>query len=145
MRKQRIDVNKYEKSFDNHCAALVSRKRRAPRAGQDRKPWLANELRLMSLLIMARGAQVSRAARGLARVVRAFYRSAANAHAAANRCPKRKGRATACKQGSLNARRHGFRARGVAGATPSSCGTSNITICPECHTMSHALAAGRNS
>ena len=55
---------KNEKSLDNRCAALVSREPRAPRAGQDGKPCMANGLRLMSLLSRARGAQVSRAARG---------------------------------------------------------------------------------
>ena len=55
---------KYEKSFDNCCAALVSRERRAPRAERHRKSCMVNELRLMSPLTTARGAQVSRAARG---------------------------------------------------------------------------------
>ena len=64
-REQPTDASKYEKSFDNCCAALVSREGRAPRAGQDCKPLRVNGLRLMSLLIMARGAHVSRAARGL--------------------------------------------------------------------------------
>jgi len=54
---------KNEKSFDNRCAALVSREGRAPRAGQDRKPCGVKGLRMMSPLIRARGAQVSRAAR----------------------------------------------------------------------------------
>jgi len=58
-----MDGRKYEKSLDNRCAALVSREDRAPRAGEDRKSFMANELRLMSLLSKARGAQVSRAAR----------------------------------------------------------------------------------
>ena len=60
-----MDVSKYEKSLDNRCAAPVSRERRAPRAGQNCKPFMTNGLRLMSLLIRARGAQVSRAARDL--------------------------------------------------------------------------------
>jgi len=60
-----MDVREYEKSLDNRCAALVSRKGRAPRAGRDRKACIVNGLQVMSLLIMARGAQVSRAARGL--------------------------------------------------------------------------------
>jgi hypothetical protein len=59
-----MDVIKYEKSLDNRCAALVSREGSAPRAGHNRKPFIDNGLRLISLLIMARGAQVSRAARG---------------------------------------------------------------------------------
>ena len=59
-----MDVGKNEKSLDNRSAALVSREGRAPRAGLDRKPWMANGLRLVSLLIRARGAHVSRAARG---------------------------------------------------------------------------------
>ena len=59
-----MDVGTYEKSFDNRCAALVSRDGRAPRAGQNRKTCRVNGLRLISLLSMARGAQVSRAARG---------------------------------------------------------------------------------
>jgi len=42
----------------------VSRERGAPLAGHGRKSSLFNGLRLMSLLIMARGARVSRAARG---------------------------------------------------------------------------------
>jgi len=58
-----MDASKNEKSFDNRCAALVSRKGRAPRARQDYKPCMGNELRLMSLLTRARGAHVSRAAR----------------------------------------------------------------------------------
>jgi len=60
-----MDVDKCEKSIDNRCAALVSRERRAPRARQNRKPCMANGLRLMGLLSRARGAQVSRAARDL--------------------------------------------------------------------------------
>ena len=63
-REQPIDESKYEKSLDNRCAALVSRERRAPRVGQDRKSRMVNGLRLMSLLSRARGAHVSRAARG---------------------------------------------------------------------------------
>ncbi len=58
-----MHVYRYEKHLDNRCAALVSRGPRAPRAAQDCKPCMVNELRLMSPLIMARGAQVSRAAR----------------------------------------------------------------------------------
>ena len=54
---------KNEKTFDNWSAALVSREARAPRAGQDRKPCMVNELRLISLLIMARRAGVARRAR----------------------------------------------------------------------------------
>ncbi len=89
-----MDARKYEKSFDNRCAALVSRERRAPRAGQDRKRCMANDLLLFSLLIMARGAQVSRAAREpFARFSR-----------------------PACRALST--------LRGVAGAMPSSCETS---------------------
>ena len=60
-----MDARKYENSLDNRCAALVSRECRAPRAGLDRKPCTGNRLQLMSPLIMARGAQVSRAARDL--------------------------------------------------------------------------------
>ena len=63
-REKPMDVSKYEKSLDNRCAALVSRERRAPRAGQNCKPCTINGLRLMSLLSRARGARVSRAARG---------------------------------------------------------------------------------
>ena len=59
-----MDASKYEKSLDNRCAALVSREGRAPRAGWNCKPCRVNGLRLMSLLSRARGAQVSRAARG---------------------------------------------------------------------------------
>jgi|GEM_PF-5022506 len=55
--------NEYEKSLDNRRAAMVSRERCAPRARQDCNPCELNELRLISLLIMGRGAQVSRAAR----------------------------------------------------------------------------------
>ena len=62
-REERMDINKDEKSLDNRCAALVSRGPRAPRAEQNCKPFMGKELRLMSLLSMARGAQVSRAAR----------------------------------------------------------------------------------
>jgi len=58
-----MNKRRYEKSLDNRCAALVSREPRAPRAGEDRKPFTVNELRLMSPLTVARGAQVSRAAR----------------------------------------------------------------------------------
>jgi len=57
-----MDPSKYENSLDNWSASLVSREPRAPRAGQDRKPCMVKELRLMSLLIRARGAHVSRAA-----------------------------------------------------------------------------------
>jgi hypothetical protein len=35
--KKRRGISKYEKSFDNRCAALVSRERRALRAGDERK------------------------------------------------------------------------------------------------------------
>jgi hypothetical protein len=73
-REEPMDARKYEKLLDNRSAALVSREGRAPRAGQDRKPWMVKELRLISLLIMSRGAQVSRAARRSER--------AAQAHAA---------------------------------------------------------------
>ena len=62
-REELMDKSEYEKPFDNRCAALVSREPRAPRAGHHRKPLMGNALRLMSLLSMARGAQVSRAAR----------------------------------------------------------------------------------
>jgi len=62
-REERMDVNKYEKSLDKCCAALVSRWPRAPRADHERKPFMGKDLRLMSHLIRARGAQVSRAAR----------------------------------------------------------------------------------
>ena len=41
----------------------MSRERGAPRAGHRRNHHAANGLRLMSLLIVARGARVSRAAR----------------------------------------------------------------------------------
>jgi len=62
-REQPMDADKCEKSLDNRCAALVSREGRAPRAKQDRKRCTVNRLCLVSLLIRARGAQVSRAAR----------------------------------------------------------------------------------
>ncbi len=61
--EESMNAIKNEKSFDNRCAAPVSRKPRAPRAGEVRKSSSGNGLRLVSLLIMARGAQVSRAAR----------------------------------------------------------------------------------
>jgi len=63
-REESMNAGKYEKSFDNRCAALVSREGSAPRAGQNCKPCMHNRLRLISHLRMARGAQVSRAARG---------------------------------------------------------------------------------
>ena len=63
-REEHMSGNKYEKTLDNWSAALVSRESRAPRAEQDRKPCRAKELRMISLLIIARGAHVSRAARG---------------------------------------------------------------------------------
>ena len=50
-----MDASKYEKSFDNRCAAMVSREGRAPRAGHNRKYCIVSGLRLISLLIMARG------------------------------------------------------------------------------------------
>jgi len=52
--------NKYEKSFDNRCAALVSRERCAPRGERDRKPGMVNGLQLASLLTGARRASVAR-------------------------------------------------------------------------------------
>ena len=55
-REEPMDASKYEKSFDNRCAALVSREGRAPRAGRNCKPCTVNGLRLMSLLSRARGA-----------------------------------------------------------------------------------------
>jgi len=58
-----MNARKYEKSFDNRCAALVSREGSASREGQNCKPCMDNRLRLISPLRMARGAQVSRAAR----------------------------------------------------------------------------------
>jgi len=60
-----MDPGKYEKSIDNRCAALVSREPRAPRARPNCKSCTIKSLPLMSLLIRARGAQVSRAARDL--------------------------------------------------------------------------------
>jgi len=106
-REEPMDADKYENSFDNRCAALVSRAGGAPRAGQNRKPCMVNGLRLMSLLIRARGAQVSRAARESdARFSRPVHRALPTV-------------------------------RGVAGATPSRCGTSNVTDVPNvtrCHT-----------
>jgi len=65
-------MHKNEKSFDNCSAARVSREPRAPRAGQDRKPCMVNGLRLVSRLTIARGAHVSRAARGLERASHAM-------------------------------------------------------------------------
>jgi len=58
-----MDATKNEKSLDNRCAARVSRERRAPRAGRDCKCRIGNGLQLVSAIITARGAQVSRAAR----------------------------------------------------------------------------------
>jgi len=55
---------KNEKSFDNCSAALVSREHGAPPAGRDRKSGMVKGLQLKRLQIIARGAQVSRAARG---------------------------------------------------------------------------------
>jgi len=91
-------MHKNEKSFDNRCAARVSREPRAPRAGQDRKPYMDNGLRLVSPLIRARGAHVSRAAREHSvRFARPVSRPGC--------------RALSCL-------------RGVAGATPSKTGMS---------------------
>ena|GEM_PF-2126592 len=59
-----MGASKYENSLDNRCAAMVSREPRASRARQNCKPCMANGLRLVSRLIRARGAHVSRAARG---------------------------------------------------------------------------------
>jgi len=58
-----MNAHEYEKSLDNRRAALVSRERCAPRARRDYNRCEVNRLRLISLLIMGRGAQVSRAAR----------------------------------------------------------------------------------
>jgi len=59
-----MDASKNEKSFDNRCAALVSRKGRAPRARAGRKSFAFNALGPTGARQTARGAQVSRAARG---------------------------------------------------------------------------------
>jgi hypothetical protein len=58
-----MDASKYEKSFDNRSAALVSRERRAPRATDECKSFEFNALEATSSMRTARGAQVSRAAR----------------------------------------------------------------------------------
>ena len=62
--QQAMDANKYEKSFDNRSAALVSRERRAPRAQAERKSLEFHALESTNIAQTARGAQVSRAARG---------------------------------------------------------------------------------
>ena len=99
----------YEKYLDKCCAMLVSRERRSPRAGQDRKRRIANGLRLVSLLIRARGAQVSRAARETTlRFIRPVSRPACRALSAL---------------------------RGVAGATPAKkggCHSMSLDVA-ECH------------
>jgi len=59
-----MDASKNENSFDNRRAALVSRKGRAPRARAGRKSLIFNALGLTRARRTARGAQVSRAARG---------------------------------------------------------------------------------
>jgi len=59
-----MDASKNEKSFDNRCAALVSRGRGAPRAKIGRKSFAFNALGPTRARRTARGAQVSRAARG---------------------------------------------------------------------------------
>ena len=59
-----MDVSEYEKSFDNRCAALVSREPRSPRAADERKSFGIKELESIARTQSARGAQVSRAARG---------------------------------------------------------------------------------
>jgi hypothetical protein len=56
-------AGKYEKSFDNHRAALVSREPRAPRAADKRKSFAIKTLDLIHRRQTARGAHVSRAAR----------------------------------------------------------------------------------
>jgi len=67
--KWTMDAGKNEKSFDNRCAALVSRERRAPRAANERKSFVLRTLGPTSRPRTARGAHVSRAARGLERPV----------------------------------------------------------------------------
>ena len=62
-RKKAKGASKNEKSFDNRCAALVSRERRAPRAGGERKSFALKCLEWTDCPQAARGAQVSRAAR----------------------------------------------------------------------------------
>ncbi len=82
-REEHMYVYKYENYLDNRCAALVWRGPRAPRAKQECKPCMGNELRLMSLLSMARGAQVSRACPERCRMgepERAAQAHAANRH-----------------------------------------------------------------
>ena len=59
-----MDGSKYEKSLDNRSAALVSRERRAPRATDECKSFEFNALESTHSTQAARGAQVSRAARG---------------------------------------------------------------------------------
>jgi hypothetical protein len=59
-----MDAHEYEKTFDNRRAALVSREGRAPRAGAGYKSCINMELESMDARQNARGAQVSRAARG---------------------------------------------------------------------------------
>jgi len=61
--------SKNEKTFDNRCAALVSREPRAPRAGDERKSFAFKTLESTSRPERARGAHVSRAARVLERPV----------------------------------------------------------------------------
>jgi hypothetical protein len=59
-----MDAYEYEKPFDNRRAARVSRDGRAPRAAAGRKSCASKELESMDARQNARGAQVSRAARG---------------------------------------------------------------------------------
>ena len=120
-REEPMDASKYEKSFDNRCAALVSREGSAPRAAQNCKPCMHNRLRLISPLRRARGAQVSRAARG-----------------------SNRGRDSTTEFSRYRLRCASFPSRGVAGATPSSSRQTsdvtprhtNVTEChvTKCHT-----------
>jgi len=121
-----MDESKFEKSFDNRCAALVSRERRAPRARRDRKSCIDNRLRLMSPLSRARGAQVSRAARG---------------SNGGRDCTTTFSR-PACSELVEPACRALSTLRGVAGATPSKNGnvTPSHTNVTECHTCDIACS-----
>ena len=62
-RENPMNTTKYEKSFDNRCAALMSRDGTALRAGQDHKLCMAKGLRLMSLPSRSRGGGAAGAGR----------------------------------------------------------------------------------
>jgi len=98
LRKNAKGASEYEKSLDNRRAALVSRERRAPRAGHERKSFVLRTLESTNCMQTARGAHVSRAARG--------------SNAPFSR--------PACSELVEPACRALFPLRGVAGAAPSS-------------------------